>query len=712
MGDQAPQLLISIGGSVVAMGVLAWKTRRRPERALILASMATYVLVLVTLLRVAVGGPDETRDATRGLFLLCALGAIPWMALASVIQSGRSWPALRGQGAFVAAMSAVGIALATLWRSDLVFTDIVRADGHTSILLGIGGRLVIVYLTAVAAYVLTQVEMLLRASLRIDDRGPRLGVTLAGLTIMVYVYVSTEAFLFGRLWVPSLITATVPATVTWIVGAAIGLRRSLDDMRVPLGRGVVYSSFTLFVLGLMMIFLGLFARAAEAAGLGVGRTFAAVVATIGVVTAIALWISPAWKRRVAMFIDENFYANRHDYRREWQRVARSVRPTPDRRYMVEEIGGTVSEIFDTGGVYVAILNRTVQRHHVHDASGALVPGFTIAADGELADLLLERRDVLVISERTSDLDLIAPLMENDADLSRTGIEVIVPMISGDTLCGMLLLTAAKSGAPYSPEDLSLMSVIGAELANTVHGHLLLREVEERRDGETLMKLSAFVLHDLKNCVTAIRGLGESAEEHLDDPEFRRDLVASLAATGDRMGALMDRLGQVRSASRPWPSRKTDSIVLDDVVSQAMEEAADALAETSVVHHVDRAWRVNGDREQLVQVFVNLVRNASDAMRGTDRRLRLVSRAVDDGMVAVDVIDTGCGMTDEFIAESLFRPFATTKSRGLGIGLYQCKNIVDDHGGRIQVRSEAGSGTCVSVHLPAVREGRLACETVS
>ena len=121
-----------------------------------------------------------------------------------------------------------------------------------------------------------------------------------------------------------------------------------------------------------------------------------------------------------------------------------------------------------------------------------------------------------------------------------------------------------------------MSVIGSEIASSVYGHLLLRWVEERREGEALVKLSSFVLHDLKNCVSAIQGAVEGARAHMDEPEFRRDLLISLSAAGQRMMGLMDRLSEVRASPRPSLHRdepcRVEGILSDAVRHSGVESS--------------------------------------------------------------------------------------------------------------------------------------------
>ena len=108
-------------------------------------------------------------------------------------------------------------------------------------------------------------------------------------------------------------------------------------------------------------------------------------------------------------------------------------------------------------------------------------------------------------------------------------------------------------------------------------------------------------------------------------------------------------------------------------------------------------RVRVDREQIQGVVTNLVLNAQEAVgRGGQVQVRTEQN---DGYVVLSVADNGCGMTPAFVAEKLFRPFQSTKKRGLGIGLFQSRTIVQAHGGRLQVESELGKGTTFQVSLP-------------
>ncbi|HHY51300.1 MAG TPA: GHKL domain-containing protein, partial [Alphaproteobacteria bacterium] len=124
---------------------------------------------------------------------------------------------------------------------------------------------------------------------------------------------------------------------------------------------------------------------------------------------------------------------------------------------------------------------------------------------------------------------------------------------------------------------------------------------------------------------------------------------------------------------------------------------------SVFEFADGDGTVIVDHVQIQQVLINLMRNATEAMRDSERK-ELVVRAGPDGngMIAVSVEDTGPGISDE-IAAQLFQPFVTTKPGGMGIGLSISKRIIESHGGTLSVNRNAAGGATFTFTLPAAAE---------
>jgi len=118
---------------------------------------------------------------------------------------------------------------------------------------------------------------------------------------------------------------------------------------------------------------------------------------------------------------------------------------------------------------------------------------------------------------------------------------------------------------------------------------------------------------------------------------------------------------------------------------------------SLIQDLNPVSKLMIDPEQVQKVITNLLLNANEAIgNGGEVRLATEQR---EGWVILSVKDNGCGMSKEFMEQSLFRPFKTTKRQGMGIGLFQSKMIVEAHQGKIEVESEEGRGTTFKVFLP-------------
>jgi signal transduction histidine kinase len=169
-------------------------------------------------------------------------------------------------------------------------------------------------------------------------------------------------------------------------------------------------------------------------------------------------------------------------------------------------------------------------------------------------------------------------------------------------------------------------------------------------------------------------------------------LRGISKTVDHINHLIERLSLLRRELAIQPTESD----LNEVVSQALV-GWEKTSDVDLVKDLHALPKVSLDREQMLKVVTNLVLNATEAVSGKGRvRVETNQR---NGWVVLAVADNGCGISAEFLARSLFRPFQTTKKKGLGIGMFQSKMIVEAHGGRIEVESEQGKGSTFRVLLP-------------
>jgi hypothetical protein len=273
-----------------------------------------------------------------------------------------------------------------------------------------------------------------------------------------------------------------------------------------------------------------------------------------------------------------------------------------------------------------------------------------------------------------------------------GLVLAVPLRSQEHLVGVLLVGAERTGAAYTQEDLDLLTTIGEQAASAIATVQLSERLAQSRAFEGFNRLSSFIIHDLKNSVSALSMLTQNARQRFDDPEFRLDALKTLTRTVERMQKLVGRLSSRQAASElEFESVPLAELVRDTVVSIPRGPAL------QLELALDDEPSVRGDTDSIQRVIQNLIGNASEAMDGEGTITLRVYRQ--DGMVACAVADTGCGMSEEFIRMSLFVPFQTTKKGGWGIGLYQAREIMTAHAGRIDVSSKEGLGTTITLLFP-------------
>lgn len=258
--------------------------------------------------------------------------------------------------------------------------------------------------------------------------------------------------------------------------------------------------------------------------------------------------------------------------------------------------------------------------------------------------------------------------------------------------GQRIDVAASGETKVLAESFNLMS-------DRLRDHIA-REAETKQF-ESFMRLSAMLTHDLKNSITGLSMLVNNMERQFHRAEFRADAISSLREATDKLRRIVARLNEpVKSLSGEYrrSARETDLVpVINRVVAV---NAAPSAALYKIETRLPATLPATVEPERIENVVENLVINALEAMGTEGGRLTIEAGTLEDGHIFLSVADTGRGMSAEFVNSRLFRPFATTKTKGIGLGLFTCREIVETHGGRLEVESQPGVGTRFRVVLPS------------
>ena len=212
--------------------------------------------------------------------------------------------------------------------------------------------------------------------------------------------------------------------------------------------------------------------------------------------------------------------------------------------------------------------------------------------------------------------------------------------------------------------------------------------------EAFSKMSSFIMHDLKNLTNSLSLISQNARHNMDNPEFQRDTIKTIDGTVSRMKNVIERLSNL---PRELELKKQLMDAGELIEKSLMKLALPAEKDITLKKNLMACPPVLIDPEAFEMVILNLILNAYEAIQ--DSGEISLSAFPDGGGVCLTVSDNGRGMTKEYMETSLFKPFKSTKKNGLGIGLYQCKTIIEGLGGQISVESSPDTGSRFMLRLP-------------
>jgi putative PEP-CTERM system histidine kinase len=636
------------------------------------------------------------------LAFVSALTSWLWLSLSVVLARPDPWVQIRNAAAYLTLALLGCLAMALTARSPWIVREVTGAGGGAVIWLGAMGKIYLMYLVLVMVAVLMNLERMLRTAPASAQHWLRPMFLSFLVGILTELLVVSGGLLTGGVRVAWMAASAAPLFGAASVTALALARRRLSDMSVPVARPVIYySSVSLTLAGAFLITMAVLSKVLpllpprwkEFVSIG----FYVLVVGGGVL----LILSPRANRAVRRFIDRNFYANRYDYRREWERVSGGIVPTARPEDVCRQIESLVCSMFDAERVAIYLRDEPAGPYHrVH---GPLTLPASIPADNPLVRRLEEEPSPLLLKDLALDLDLIPVAVENRPIIQALSAEVVAPLSAGDALVGMLWVSEKRTDEVFTAEDVEFLGAMSRQLAAALWFARLAEQLAETRQLESLHRLSSYVLHDIKNHVSGLSLVVENAHRHMANPEFQRDAMIVVERT---VSSLKELMAQVAGMGRPAPVQ-AEPCSVRGLLDEAGTSAGLSRGEKNGVSFVVATGgpsTVLLDRRLMLRVLANLLTNAREAL-SDGGEIEVIAEVepgsgASPGRLTLKVRDSGRGMTDEFIRTSLFRPFASTKPSGLGVGLSQCKSIVEAHGGTISVESRPGAGTTFCVRVPA------------
>jgi putative PEP-CTERM system histidine kinase len=582
--------------------------------------------------------------------------------------------------------SAILIPLLFILRSTV--NDIELPEGFVA--LGPAGYASAILLVMVSVLTLAGFEQILRSaqeSVRWEIKFLLLGL---GASFAAIIYLASKILLYS----PSLAIFSYDSLVLFHLIfllscglIAISWKRSSGRTRVAVSQGIIYSSITLLCVGVYLITSSLIARWASSWG-DIGLPTEALVFLLSSIALLAVLLATAFRHRVRTWIRRNFYSGRYDYRLYWLEANERIRSIDSPQAAAKALADIVQKALGAIDITVWIRYWNPNRARLVAVLGTIQekPGAEAAG---IVELLVN------ISGPVSakDIESIPEMLGAGDFLQRTHASLLVPLISSDRIVGILTVGSDRSGRPYDWEAREFLHVLAGHAAGELHKTELLATLVEAKEDEAFRAFSTFVLHDLKNFASTLSLIAQNSTRYQDNPEFQKDAFHSVFDTAEKMKRLCNSL-RTFSGAQALNKKLEDLNRVASNVAKSLEAGLDG----HLTLELNDVPPVLIDAEEISRVLQNILLNAREAIpEAGSISLKTVCRPE---AVEVIVEDNGRGMAREFLERELFLPFRTTKSNGLGIGLFQSKKIMEAHQGSIIVESEEGKGTKVRLIFPA------------
>ncbi len=551
-------------------------------------------------------------------------------------------------------------------------------------------RLVLFSAMALPVFVMMLVEQLFR-NVSEDSRWniKPLCLGLAGAALFdIYLY--SQGVLFARLDADA---ASIRGAVHTLMVPLLILsstRRRDWISKIQVSRKAAFHSATLLIAGIYLIFVSAVGYYVRFFGGEWGRALQLGLVFLGLLLLIVLALSGSVRAKLRVFLGKHFFRYRYDYREEWLRFTKTLSSQNSPQEMGNQVIRGLADLLESpgGGLWM---------------KGRGEAAFSQTARWNLATTQVKEDAASSLCQFMSANGWVINLEEFRSSPRRYGVMtlplwlqemeqawLIVPLNVGEEMIGFVVLARARTRLEVNWEVNDLLKTAGRQAASFLAQMQATEALLEVRKFDAFNRMSAFVVHDLKNIVTQLSLMMKNAQRHSQNPEFQQDMLMTVENSLERMRQLMLQLRE--GATPPGTAVGVD---LCEIVAR-IEGIASNRGRKLEVEIVDRIG-TRGHEERLERIIGHVVQNAFDATPATG--LVQLSLARQGGQAQIEVTDTGQGMTQDFIRDRLFKPFQTTKQAGMGIGAYESFQYVQELGGKIEVKSELGRGTTVTIRLP-------------
>jgi len=560
-------------------------------------------------------------------------------------------------------------------------------------IIGPVGRYFYIYLILGLVLNLIQLENTLRSSSGSKRWQIKYVVFGIGAIISFFIYLASQALLFSTINIISIPLTSSVILISSSIMALFIIRHRLMDVDIFISRYVIYNSMTIVIVGLYLLSVGVITQGIRYFNIPLNYFFATLFVFMSALFLVILLFSASLRRRIQLFINRHFYSHKYEFRDKWMESIERISAKGSIDEVVKTFAEMISETMEPKQIYLWLYD-TVSQNYLSGSEGLAEECKRINQSHPLIKHIRGNKEPFQINDPAQKVISAEEYKDIEFLTSKTATVLCSPLIADDEIIGFILLGEDIAGESYGQDDFQLLKAISTQAAVRIKNIRLINEIMSIKEIEAFGRMSSFIMHDLKNLTNSLSLVSQNAKHNINNPEFQQDAIKTIDATVKRMQMLINRLSGVPKGLE-IKKRSTD---MKGIIGNAIKKITlSGVNNVSIVEKIDNLPQISVDPHAMEMVFLNILKNAYEAI-DRDGKI-IVHAALDNRNVCVTISDNGGGMPNEFIEKKLFKPFKTTKNGGLGIGLFQCKAVVEAHGGGIEVESEVGKGTVFRVRLP-------------
>lgn len=559
-------------------------------------------------------------------------------------------------------------------------------------LYSIQGKLISLFILVALVLGLAQLEQVLRASrdpLRYQIKFVIIGLgSLAGVAIIKSS--QWDIFLPGN---QGFVLAEGLITFLSIILIGYGLARwQFFNMSraIYISPQALYTSMTLLIVGGYFIVVGGLGELIRRTDWPLSESISVLVVFLASIALIVALSSRQVKTELRLLLARHFLRSKYDYRLKWIEVTDTFRTCDSVDSILDNCLELMIRTFGAEHVTTWLIYEADGRFHQVRSANIEAPPQPLPFNHPIHELLQSGEPIIELSQIK-----VPESPEWQSFLNSTQALLCVPLRTTDALHGFITLSRQFGNRHYRQDDFDLITSITHYVSVQLTHTKLSEERTATAKWEAVSRFSAFYLHDLKTLIAGLSMVAQNAKTLGHDPAFQESAMRTVTNTVTKLTGLINKLSVQSKSVTVEQAESFHTVNINDIIIEAIRSLSTSMQEPAL--SMKQALPpVSIVPDQFKQLFMNLMMNASQSA-GDSGKIQVRTDST-DGNVAITIADSGPGIPQSQL-RTLFQPFKTTKKDGFGIGLYQCKSIVEQSKGSIRIESQEGQGTQVHILLP-------------